>query len=132
MLDGLQQQIESFDFILPQKIPLDNLKILSEFIMRVYAPTWFQIKRKPYFYDGPQHLWHMIDRSKYLSDDLKKVIYPVIQRAAYYAHPENILVTILLDERKVIRELAVKRILIARNESKRNPTEIRKFVAPKI
>ena len=40
---------------------------------------------------------------------------PVIQRNAYFAHPENFLLSMLCDEHKTVRELAARRILKARN-----------------
>ena len=48
---------------------------------------------------------------------LKMVIDPVIQRNAYFANPENILLAMISDEQKHIRELAMRRILRARSES---------------
>ena len=58
--------------------------------------------------------------------DLKKVINPVIQRNAYFAHPENILLSLITDDSKTIRELGMRRILWARSES----YWLRKFSIP--
>ena len=71
--------------------------------MRVYAPTWFQIKRNSSYSPGPRNLWFMISNSRYLTDNLKSVIDPVIQRNAYFAHTENILIAMLFDSRQEIR-----------------------------
>ena len=54
-------------------------------------------------------------KTRDLSDTLKAVVDPVIERNAYFAHPENILLCMLGDERKFIRELAMRRILKARS-----------------
>ena len=40
-----------------QSIPSTELQQLSEFIMRVYAPTWFAIKIAPTIAEGARHLW---------------------------------------------------------------------------
>lgn len=109
--------------------PSENLKSLAEFIIRVYAPTWFQIKMKPQFFNGPKHLWFMINSPRYMPDHLKQIIDPVIQRGGYFAHPENLLAAMLLDERKVIRKLALQRIVLARKKGRR---ELRKFELPKL
>ena len=39
--------------------------------------------------DGVRHVYNTILKSRYLTDDLKKVIDPVIQRNAFFSHPEN-------------------------------------------
>lgn len=65
--------------------PSDTLKIMTEFIMRVYVPVWFSIKSKPSCKDGARHMWMLISKSRYLSEDLKSIIDPVIQRNAFYA-----------------------------------------------
>ena len=78
--------------------------------------------------DGARHLFQTIYKSRYLSKKIKSVIDPVIQRNGYFAHPENVLLSMLTDERKHIRELAMRRILRARSEK----YGVRKFAIPKI
>lgn len=51
--------------------------------------------------------------TRYLSDPLKKVLDPVIQRHAYFAHPENLLLCMIAH----VRELGLRRILKAKNET---------------
>lgn len=109
--------------------PSENLKTLTEYVVKVYAPIWFYIKLKPSCVDGAKHLWRLIMFSRYLCDEYLKIIDPVIQRNNYYAHPENMLLCMLTDERKHIRELALRRLLKARSEQK---NEVRKFVTPKL
>lgn len=109
--------------------PSENLKILSEYIMRVYAPVWFYVKLHPSGTHGSRHLWRLIHFSRYLPRELLKVIDPVIQRNGYFASPENLLLGLLIDERKHIRELSLRRILKARTCHNGN---VRKFSIPKI
>ncbi|GBN60911.1 hypothetical protein AVEN_30647-1 [Araneus ventricosus] len=66
----------------------------------------------------------------YYADDLKKVVDPVIYRNAFMAHPENLLLSMLADERWHIRELAVRRIIKKRGSS--STVERRRFVVPKL
>ena len=89
--------------------PSCNLKTLVTFIIRVYAPMWFAIKSCK---DA------MIARSRYLSDNLKKIVDSVIQRNAYCSHPENVLLAMLTDGRPHIRQLGLRRILKARSTEK--------------
>jgi len=78
---------------------------------------WFQIKCQSSCKNGAIHLWNTICKTRYITDELKAVVNPVIQRNAYFGHPENILLAMISDERRHIRELAVRRILRARSES---------------
>lgn len=55
-----------------------------------------------------------------MSDELKEIIHPCLQRGAYYTHSENILIAMLVDSRPHIRELAARRILKIRM----NPVKI--------
>ena len=51
--------------------PSTQLKKLTEFIMRVYAPMWFFIKCNGKVKDAPINLWRSISLSRYLDDDLR-------------------------------------------------------------
>ncbi|GBP05516.1 Kynurenine formamidase [Eumeta japonica] len=95
--------------------PSTNLIILAQYIAKVYTPVWFQIKTHSSCKDGSRHLWKLIESSRFLSSALKAVIDPVIQRNAYFAHPENLLLMMLTDGEKHIRELAARRILKIRS-----------------
>ena len=57
------------------------------------------------------------------------IIDPVIQRNAYFSHPENILLTMITDDRKHVRELGFRRILRARS-STTTTSEVRVFEVP--
>ena len=96
--------------------PSKELVSLVIFIIRVYAPTWFDIKRNSSCKDGVKHLYDTITRSRYLSHDLKSVVDSVIQRNGYFAHPENVLLSMLTNDRKHISELAMRRIIRSRSE----------------
>ncbi|VEN43556.1 unnamed protein product, partial [Callosobruchus maculatus] len=108
--------------------PSENLVTLVTFILKVYSPMWFIIKAKPSCLQGAFNVWKMISLSRYLPERLKVVIDPVILRNSYFAHPENILLGMLGDTREHIRELAVRRILKARNCNKQQSR--RKFEVP--
>lgn len=80
----------------------DALKDLVTFILKSYMPVWFEIKCSKYNRNGPrpictEHLTH-VDTC----------------RNAFCAHPENLLLSTICDERKHIRELGFRRVLKAR------------------
>src|SRR6218665_3585727 len=91
---------------------------------------YFTIKCNPSCKDGTRHVHKSIVLSRYLSDDILAIIDPVIHRNAYFGHCENVLLSMITDERPVIRELALCRILKARN-SKATRT-VRRFKVPQL
>lgn len=92
---------------------------------------WFNIKAKSLCVEGPRHLWKLIMYSRYMPDHLRKVVDVVIQRNGYFAHVENLLLSMLYDDRAHIRKLACRRVIAARKNSK-NSVTVRKFRIPKI
>lgn len=92
-------------------------------------PCGFNIKINPSFTIGAQHVLDTVRKSCYLSENLKKILDPVIQRNAYFAHPENIMLTMLVDDHEFIRELGYCRILKARTSK---PESDRQFKIPSL
>ncbi|GBL98512.1 hypothetical protein AVEN_111632-1 [Araneus ventricosus] len=111
--------------------PSGNLKEINGFILKSYMPVWFAMKNSKYFTDGPKHVFQAIQTSRYLSDELLQVIDPVIQRNAFFAHTENVLLAMLVDEREHIWEIGHRRILKARQIVPKKKT-VRNFVPLKI
>jgi hypothetical protein len=111
------------------KNPVQTLQLLAKFIVQVYAPVWFAIKTTPSCKDGAKHVWLTINLSRALPEEVRAVIDPVIQRNAYFAHPENLLLAMAFDERDHVRQLALRRILKARQQQR---TGVRKLVIPQI
>ncbi|KAG7313490.1 hypothetical protein JYU34_000625 [Plutella xylostella] len=109
--------------------PSPELIILTEYVVKVYAPVWFYIKKDSSFKQGPTHVYKLIELSRCLSSDVKQIIDPVIQRNAFFAHPENLLLAMLFDNRPHIRELGLRRIIATRKNSKPG---IRMFKVPKL
>jgi len=101
--------------------PDKHLVTLVNYIVQVYAPIWFEIKSKPSCTGGSRHLFHMIQYSRYLSAELKRIVDPVVQRNSCCAHPEDLLIAMAADERPHIRRQALRRVLAAR--SSQNETD---------
>ncbi|KAF2899899.1 hypothetical protein ILUMI_06287 [Ignelater luminosus] len=82
---------------------------------------------------GSLHVFKTIEMSRYLREDLrgKYCIDAVIHRNAYFIHPENLLLCKLTDNRRFVRELALKRIIKVR-QIHCQMAEVRHFVIPKL
>src|SRR6218665_347637 len=86
---------------------------------------WFGSKAKPSCKDGARHLLRSIQLSRYLSVEHTRIVDHVIQRNDYFAHPENLLLSMIKDDCQHIRELAIRRILQALSSSR--PSAVRQF-----
>lgn len=111
--------------------PSQTLIELATFIVKVYAPSWFRIKCNPKVINGAKNLWHTVDNCSYLSEENKTIVFKCIQDNGYFAHPENMLLSMLTDDREHIKKLALRRIINARSRQLANK-QIRRFEIPKI
>lgn len=91
--------------------PSTNLKTLAVYIITVYVPMYFNVKFYNSVVYGSALLFKFIRWTRYLQPNLRNIVDGVIQNNSYYAHPENILLTMLFDDRKPIRDRAIKKIL---------------------
>lgn len=109
-----------------------KLTTLVNFIIKVYAPMWFTIKANESFKMGPKHIFKFIELVRNnVESKLREKIFNVVARNGYFAHAENILLSMLTDDDLNIRKNAVESILQAKDSAK-NAHEIRKFTKPKI
>ena len=74
-----------------QDQPSEELHLLTTFVVCHYGPIWFSIKSNPWCTDGSKHFLEMIKLMQPLPTAIKAVVWPVIQRNAYWAHHENVL-----------------------------------------
>jgi hypothetical protein len=109
--------------------PSTALVDIVSYIMRVYVPLWFAIKKYSHFRYGAQHFHKMISCSRNLKSQTKKIVEKVLSRNAFFANEENILIAMICEERKHIRELGMRRILKARR-SYRDSNKVRQFKVP--
>ena len=97
--------------------PSRNFRKLIHSIIHHYAPSWFQIKTHPRCVDGPKNLYKMVEYQRKLEPDLQKEVQTVMQRNAYFAHPEAILLSMLADSDEEVRSQAVNTIMTIRMKS---------------
>lgn len=110
--------------------PSNELKILVQYIMKTYAPVWFDIKRYHSVKYGPKHVFKVVQTTREFSDEIKKIIDPVIERNAFFCHPENMMLTMITDDRLHIRELGFRRVLKARSVKTNGKSAVRTFHTP--
>ena len=104
---------------------------LVHFTVNVYFPAWFQYKWRPHIQDGSINFFYVITLSRKLEDRDRLIVERVLQENAYWAHPENIVLSMLWDHREVVRRKAVLWIMKARTEFKKE-SHPRQFICPKV
>ena len=67
--------------------------------MVVYVPMWFKIKYNPSVRDGAKQVFNTIIRVIQLDQNLQEIVLPVVHRNAYFAQSENLLLSMVADER---------------------------------
>lgn len=99
----------------------------------MYVPSRFRIKVHHSIKDGARNLYHFIQSSIYLDPVYHIVINPVISRNVYFVSPENILLSMLTNERKHIFALGIRIIIETRESGEMiEHVDIRKLNVPKI
>ncbi|XP_073811852.1 uncharacterized protein [Musca autumnalis] len=111
------------------KDPSENLKILARYIMKVYVPMYLNVKYYHSAVYGSALLGKFIQWTQYLPDNLRNIVNPVIQNNSYFAHSENVLLSMLFDNRKEIRNFALQKILYIR-DNLCDISELREYVKP--
>ena len=98
-------------FYVAQEKPTSNLSTLAEFLIKVYFPGWFQIKFNNKITDGPKNYVNILTQvMKFRNKIIQEIAVAVLQRNAYFAHHENILLAMLADNDHNVRLLAVNKI----------------------
>lgn len=115
--------------------PQQELKLITQYVLRVYASLSLEIRRHPSCLMGARHFHTQMRSSRFLVELLPKIkmeeINKCIQRNSFFAHPENILIAMCDDDRQPIRELAYRRILDGRKVLRqRSSSEVRQYTVP--
>lgn len=111
--------------------PSPTLHVLTSYIVNVYAPTWFQIKKHELAVNGPENLFYLIQKIKLVRDaNARAVVTKCIRRNAFFAHSENVLLAQLASSNKIHRYTAVHKILSIRKKPVNGA--VRRFKVPEI
>ena len=112
--------------------PSSVLTDLVQYIMNVYIPVWFSVKKHNNFTEGASHFFKLLNFSRNLTKRAKRVrdvVNKVLQRNAFFAHPENILIAMLFDDEEHVRELEWRQVLKTRISA---TTKRGTFIVPKL
>ena len=107
--------------------PSYNLRRLVQFLVVHYIPVWFVVKRHASCTEGARNLHRSVELLRELPEDIQEVVRPVLQRNAYWAHAEQLLLGMVADDDTEIRVEAVRQIRAARQ---RETEDVRPFRLP--
>lgn len=111
--------------------PSENLNLLANYIVKVYATTHFNVKSDPSCCKGAVYLFKAIKATITFPEKVKTILQKSFAINCWYSHPENILLAMVDDDNESIRELGWRRILKARSQNN-TQNGIRLFALPNI
>ena len=97
--------------------------------MNHYIPMWFHIRANSTCTSGALNVMRSVELLRMLPTQLQDVIRPVVQRNAYWAHPEAVLLAMVADPDAVVRFRAVDAIRRCRQQPQEG---VRPFKLPTI
>ena len=113
------------------KKPTQRLIRLTKAVLKLYFPGWFRFKCYPHIQDGARNFFTLVELSRDLQDQDMLVAQGVLQNNAHWAHPENIIISMLSDDREELRRKAMLHIMKTRREHI-DDIGPRQFVPPKV
>ena len=120
--------------------PLPSMEItrLVTFIVKVYAPTFLAAKHFNTVSEGPRLLLNEIKAAnEHCNAEELALVQASIQENGFFAHPENVVLSLLSSEKAEERNLGVDTVIRLREDAKsqkkiRGKKKIRAFKVPQI
>ena len=104
---------------------------MVQYVMMVFIPMWFQIKRNHTISQAPLHVFDTLSKCQKLPSQARKIEIPVIQRNEFNAHHESILAAMVSSTTLNHNEHAWRRIFCRREQSV-SDGRIRQLRVPKL
>ena len=94
---------------------------------------WFNIKVAHRVVDSPRHVLMQMHLVKQMSQNsVKNIIIPRVESTAWFAHPENILLSLLASKEETERRFAVRVILDKVRKGEKGDSSVRTLKVPNI
>ena len=88
------------------------LSALAELLINAYFLSWFEIKLNNKITDNSINFFNIVQNIiKFSKRKIQDVAIHILQKNAYFAHHENVLIVMLGDDDEEIFHLAVNKIL---------------------
>ena len=99
--------------VLPPEL-YDKLYLAIKFIVKVYAVSWFEVKRDSKFHNQQLYIFNMIKRIKQQSEETQDVAFRNLKYNAFALLPENVLYSMMKSDDLEVREAVLKKIISIR------------------
>jgi hypothetical protein len=115
--------------------PAQGLQTVVTFIMQVYAPMWFILKKASSFTEAPLALFTWMKLVEKQPEGVQLIVKPVVQHNAWAAEPGYMLCAMLAAPELSVRKRAVELIRTLRKKPQKKPRMkllqgIRKLMVP--
>ena len=98
------------------KRPNVKLKKLAAFVINSNGKIWFQVRLNPRGADAPRHYYDWMKALLASPKDVWAEVKPIWENGLYWLHSENMLLSALSDEDRLVRKRAIDQILKIRND----------------
>ena len=95
--------------------PSNQLQRIANMV-KFSVPMWFQIKRHLCITDGPHNTFVCLQLLKHLNNTEINIVKEVVQRNAFFAHPDQLLLAMRTDRDEAVRREAVNKIRKLRDQ----------------
>ena len=108
------------------------LEILVKFCLQMHFKMYFDIKVKHHLVDAPYHILTMLRILRSQPKSVRDIVTFYVRTGAWYAHHENVLVSLLASRDPKDRKFAVDQILKKRGKSELGDMSVRPRITPKL
>jgi hypothetical protein len=91
-----------------------NLRLIVEYIVGVYYPTWFMYKVRNNWVEGALICFEQLQLTLLQDKQVIKIVFPRLESSAWWAHSKMLLQTLLCSSDEADRRFAVEKILEVR------------------
>ena len=99
------------------KRPSKRLIRLVKVLLNLYFPGWFRYRHHSHIQDGSRNFYYLVELVRDLPEaEDRETAQVVLTRNSFWAHPENIVISMMGDEDKEVRREAVNWVKRARQE----------------
>ena len=110
--------------------PTDQLHQIVEYLVGHYSPMWFHIRSHSNCIHGAGNVLRSLELLRTLPQSTQEIVQPVVQRNAYWVHPEAVLLAMVADQDQQVRAQAVQ--MIQRWRQQPRGLEVREFKIPQV
>ena len=113
------------------KRPTKGLIRLTRVVLNLYLPGWFKFKCSPHIQEGARNYFFLVELSRDLLGEDMLIAQRVLQDNSFWAHSENMVISMFTDKREEVRRKGVLRIMKARRVFDPE-THPRQFIPPQV